>query len=138
MASTVEVYDHTKQLIREFGIDGHTIKVALVNSSYVFSAAHTLWSDASANEVSGTAYVAGGKTLAGVNVAADGTIDATDTAWAAATISGIRRAIMYIQGTVDGKVNPLLFSYLLDDTPADVSVTATTLTIIWNASGILT
>lgn len=138
MAIAVEEYDQAKQLIREFGLDGKTIKLALVNSAYVFSAAHTLWGDASGDEVSGTAYTAGGETLANVTVTADGTIDGDDVVWATATISGIRRAIMYIEGTVDGKLNPVLLSYLLDDTPVDVSVISTNLTIVWNALGIIT
>ncbi len=137
MATTVTAYTQAKQLIREFGVSGQTIKLALVNSTYVFDAAHTLWGDASANECSGTGYTAGGKTIANVTVLADGTIDADDVVWSAATISGIRRAVMYYLGTVDGKVNPVLLSYLLDETPADISVNATDLTLIVNALGLI-
>ena len=134
---TVEEYDQAKQLIREFGIDGVTVKLALVNSTYSFDAADTLWGDVSTFEKAGTGYTAGGETIANFIVAADGTIDADDVVWTNATISGIRRAIMYIEGTVDGKLNPLLFSYLLDSTPADISVVSTDLTIVWNANGIV-
>lgn len=137
MATTVTEYDQAKQLIREFGTDGKTIKMALVDSNYTFNSADTLFSDVSGDEVTGTAYTAGGEILTNVTVLADGTIDSDDVVWSTATISGIRRAILYYSGTIDSKVNPLLLSYLLDDTPADISVTATDLTLIINASGLI-
>ena len=136
MAEQVEEYDQSRQLIREFAAGSFTLKLALVDSNYVFSAAHTLFSDASGDEISGTGYTAGGETLTGLVVAADGTIDADDVPWAAATIT-FRRGILYISGTVDGKLNPVLFSYLYDDTPADIVVVASLWTHIWDAAGIV-
>lgn len=137
MASQVETYDQAKQLIREFATGGFTLKLALVDSTYVFDQTDTLWGDASANEVSGTGYTAGGETLTSLLVDAAGAIDADDVTWTALTAT-FRRAILYISGTVDGKVDPVLFSYLLDNTPADVVVTASDYSILWAAAGIVT
>ena len=136
MAAQVETFDQAKQLIREFAAGGFTLKLALIDSTYVFDQTDTIWGDMSANEISGTGYTAGGKTCTGIAVADDGTIDMDDVAWAAATIT-FRRGILYISGTVDGKVNPVLFSYLYDDTPADKTVTASTFTHVVAAGGIV-
>lgn len=136
MASTVSDFAQAKQLIREFGIDGQTLKLALVDSTYVFSDADTVWADMSGDEITGTGYTAGGETLTGVTVTPAGAIDADNVVWSTATIT-FRRGILYFSGTIDGKVNPVLFSYLYDDTPADVSVTASDFTHIWSTSGIV-
>lgn len=53
-------------------LDTDTIKVMIVNSTYVYSAAHDFIDDASANQVSGTNYTAGGTAIAGVTLALDG------------------------------------------------------------------
>jgi len=137
MAIALEEYTQAKQVIREFGVDGQTIKMALVASTYTFSAAHTQFSQVSGDEVSGTGYTAGGEALTGVTVDGGGMIDSNNVVWSSATISGIRRAILYISGTLGGVVNPVLFSYLLDDTPADVSVSGSDLTLIINSLGIV-
>jgi len=136
MGAQVEVYDQAKMLIRKYGLDGKTLKLAMVSSGYTFSAAHDEFADASAYEISGTGYTAGGATVANVTVNADGSIDADDVAWTAATLT-FRRAILYVLGTVGGKVNPVLFSYLYDDTPADKSVTGSTFTHIWALAGVV-
>ena len=136
MASTVTEYTQAKQMIREFGVDGRTLKLALVDSTYTFSAAHDEWADASGDEITGTAYTAGGETLTGVTVAADGTIDANDITWTTATIT-FRAGIIYFSGTIDGKTNPVLFYYLYDDTPADIVVVASNFTHVVAAGGIV-
>ncbi len=87
MASTVETFDQARQLIREFAAGGFTLKLALVDSNYVFDQTDTLFSDASGDEISGTGYTAGGETVAGLAIAADGSIDGDDVPWAAATIT---------------------------------------------------
>lgn len=53
--------------------DTDTIKVAILNSTFAYNAAHAFWSDISANQVSGTGYTAGGTAVTGVTVALDGT-----------------------------------------------------------------
>ena len=141
MATTITAYNHLSELLAKKLLDlsADTIKVALVDSGYVFSAAHTVWADASADELAaGAGYVAGGETLAGLSITLAGAQskwDANDVTWAAATLT-CRRAIAYLDATVGGKVKPLLFSILFDDTPADVSVAGVDFQIIWAAGGI--
>lgn len=53
-------------------LDTDTIKVMIVTSSYTYSSAHDFINDASANQVSGTNYTAGGTALSGVTFALDG------------------------------------------------------------------
>lgn len=52
-------------------LDTDTIKVMIVTSGYTASQAHDFINDASASEVSGSNYTAGGATVAGVTVALD-------------------------------------------------------------------
>jgi hypothetical protein len=137
MPATATAFAQAKQLIRKHGLDGLALKLALVSSDYVPSAAHTIWADISANEIAATGnYTAGGATVAGVSVAADGSVDATDVTWAEATLT-FRYGVVYISGTLDGKVNPVLFYYLYDDTPDDVSVNLIDFTHVWTATGVL-
>ena len=136
MASTIEEYDQARQLIREFASGAFSLKLALVDSNYVFDQTDTLFSDASGDEVSGTGYTAGGEAVTGLTVLADGTIDADNVEWTTLTAT-YRRGILYIVGTVDGKVNPLLFSYLYDDTPADIVVVASNATHVWSGDGVV-
>ena len=144
MAATFTFYNSFAEYLGDgtFDLNSDTIKVALVSSSYTFAATHTVWADASANEVSNSGYTAGGATLSvtynrSSNVL---TFDATDTAWTASGSSLVsRRAVIYKSGTANSRVNPLIASILLDNTPADVTVTAgNTLTLQWNGSGIFT
>jgi hypothetical protein len=137
MAVSVEEFDHLKKMIRtDLDLDSDTFKVALVSSSYTFDSTDTQWADMSANEISGTGYTAGGETLTSVTVSAAGVFDAADTVWSTATIT-MRRAILYASGTFGSLTNPVMISYLLDDTPADVVVSAADFTLVWNASGII-
>ena len=75
-----------------------TIKVALLDNSHSFDPTNTQFSDVSANEVSGTAYVAGGETLTGNAVSQDdtddeGVFDADDTIWSSSTITAFHAVI---------------------------------------------
>lgn len=125
MAITFTLYDSYDQYVHDGTINlNNTGKVmlALVTSSYTFSAAHTIWGDASANEVaSGDGYTTGG--------AAIGTLAVSATKFSSAnvTISALtktfRRGILYINDTVNGIVKPLIGAILYDSTPADISIT---------------
>lgn len=71
-------------------LDTHTIKVALVTSSYTFSTAHDRFNDIT-NEVSGTGYSAGGATV--------GSITLTTTlanSWATTWATGTAYALKYV------------------------------------------
>lgn len=78
---------------------GHTLRVALLNSSHVEDETDTVWADVSANEVSGTGYTAGGQALTGVAAAQSAGVnivylDANDVVWSGATITA-RYAVIY-------------------------------------------
>jgi hypothetical protein len=113
-----------------------TIKAALCTSSYTPDQdAHDYFNDIS-GEVVGTGYTAGGATLGTKTLTYDGpsntvTFDAADTSWATSTITA-RYAVIY-KDTGTPSTSPLI-GYV--DFGADVSTTAGTFQITWNASGI--
>lgn len=111
---------------------GNAFKVALFkeNASIVgtYGAATTNYSDMTGNsdETSGTAYVAGGKTLTNVTPIATGTTafcDFADTTWSAATITS-RGALIYNSTNSNRAVAVLDFG-------ADKASTAGDFSIIW-------
>ena len=85
---------------KEVDWDSDTIKVALVSSAYTPNQdGHDYWDDVVTNEVAGTGYTAGGKTLTGKTVTYDaGTntvkFDADDASWPNSTITA-RYAVVY-------------------------------------------
>ena len=128
------------------GANAANFKLALMTSAYApANATDEVYADISANEIApGNGYSAGGIPLTGVvlNQTA-GTVKFTSNAavWTAAggSIAAWRRGALYYQGTLNGKVNPIVGHFLGDNTPADVPATTSgnTLTITPNASGIL-
>lgn len=123
---------------KEIDFNTDTVKVALVTSTYAFDQdAHDYFNDIT-NQVTGTGYTAGGATLAtptvtytgGTNVLA---LDGADVSWASSTITA-RGAVLYVDTTV-ASTSPLL---CFVDFGADVSTTAGTFTITWDAAGIAT
>lgn len=125
---------------------GATVKLALVTSSYTPNAAnngHSLWSDASTNEIAnGNGYTTGGATLANdvVSLVTNGHMyDSDDPAWTASggSIPAWRYAVMYVSGALWGKTNPLIGYFVGDSTPADVPATTSgnPLTVNVNAGG---
>ena len=114
-----------------------TIKVALLTSSWTPSvSANAHWSDISANEVTGTGYVAGGATLGSKSVTFSGattTFTAANTTWASSTITARYAAIYKSTGTSSTSA---LIGYI--DFGSNQSSSGGNFTIAWNASGILT
>jgi hypothetical protein len=104
------------------------------------------WTDRGMNpggaEVTGTGYVAGGaaigtKTLTNSDATARRTFwDGVDVTWATSTITA-RTGSIYVSGTIDGIINPLIGYILFNDTPADVGSVAADFIIKWNAEGIM-
>ena len=143
MASTSTIYNPFHKFIFDgtVDLDTATIKVALVTSAYTLDANHDEWADVSANEVAnGSGYTTGGIALSGKVVsqtAGVGKFTADNPLWTNLTKT-FRYAVLYLSGTVNGVVNPLILAILLDNTPADVSVSAVDYTIQWHANGILT
>lgn len=110
-------------------------KVMLTTASYTPNySTHSVKSDVT-NEVSGTGYTAGGKSLASVTFATSGgtiTWDAADVEWASSTITNARYAVIYDDSLTN---DPLIGAV---DFGGNFSTTAGTFKITWNASGIFT
>lgn len=109
-------------------------KVMLVTSSYTPNfGTHDFKSDVT-NEVSGTGYDAGGKSLSSVTLTQTGgtiTFDAANLTWASSTITA-RGAVVYD----DSLTNDPLICYI--DFGADKSSSAGDFVLTFNASGIFT
>jgi len=105
--------------------DTHAFKIALVTSSYTWSPAHSLYANITNELTTANGYTIGGGLLTGVTwtrTAGVAKFTSNNFVWTASG-AGItaRRAILY-NDTQSGK--PLLGSYLLDATPADLTATA--------------
>lgn len=120
-----------------------TLKVMLVDSTYVFSAAHEFVSSVSGDELSGTGYVggfagAGRKTLAGKALTNDAgnsrvEFDFTDpSAWTALNAGTIGGAIIIKEITNDAA--SLVIGFL---DPADLVTNGGDVTLVINAEGAL-
>lgn len=116
-------------------LDGDTLKLALVTSSYSASTAHVYYSDIT-NEVVGDGYTAGGAALAGKAITYSGgtaTFDANDVSWGTSTITA-RGGVLYKVGA--GTATSPLIAYF--DFGSDKSSSSGTFQVTWAATGILT
>lgn len=124
---------------KEVDWDSDTIKVMLCTAAYTPNQdTHAYKSDVT-NEVTGTGYVAGGATLATTPIsynAGNNTVvlDGADTSWPNSTIEA-RYAVVYDDTPSTAATKPLL-GYV--DFGQDISTTAGTFSIVWDATGILT
>jgi len=147
MATTFNLYDLWRDSVadpaRSAAIAG-TLKMAIVTAAYTVNQnTHDFWDDASASEVSGTGYTAGGNACASPTwTGPDGsgllTFDADDPATWAQDPGGFtngRRAILYYD-TGTGSTSRLV-GYSADF-GADIGNVAGNLSITLNASGIYT
>lgn len=124
---------------KEIDMDSDSIKVMLCTSSYTPDQdAHRYKSDVT-NEITGTGYTAGGAVLSSPASAYNGTtnlwsFDAADAQWTGATFTA-RVAVLYDSSPASDSTRPLI-GYILFD--ADIPVTASTFTVVWDATGIAT
>lgn len=124
---------------KKIDVSADTFKAMLVTSSYTFDQDAHDFKDDITNEVSGTGYTAGGATLSSVtfnyntstNVFA---FDAADVSWASSTITA-RGMVIYDSTPGTDATRPLM---VFIDFGADVSTTAGTLTVTFDAAGIAT
>jgi len=115
--------------------------VALLTSSYTFSAAHVVYADLT-NELTTTGgYTAGGQligTLAYTQATTVSNFTAATVTWTASGggIAAFRYAAVYLNATLNSIVKPLAF--VLDNNGSDVPATTApnTLSITWNATGV--
>ena len=113
-------------------LDGHSFKVALLDTTHAFAAANSVWTDVSANEITGTGYTAGGITMT-ITWSASGTSmkwDAADSSWATASFTAYHAVIYDDTHASDALVCSIDFA-------GAQTVSAGTFTIQWNADGIL-
>ena len=100
----------------------------------------TYWDDISGNEVSGTNYTEGGKTLSGAvaaNLAADPAItelDAEDVTWTNLTAT-FRHGVIYKAGSA-GSDDYILGYVLMNDSMQDVSVDGVDFSLKWAVEGL--
>lgn len=136
------IYNNYKARILGSGtmvdLDGDTIKLALLTSSYTpdFDS-HDFFDDVSANEIGASgSYSAGGATLSVTlsqdNTDNEGVFDATDVSWTSATITA-RYAIIY-KSTGVSSTSPLV---ALIDFGSNQSSTGGTFAITFAAEGIV-
>lgn len=126
----------------QISIAAQPLTVALLTSTYTFSAAHNLYSDLT-NELTTTGgYTAGGQAIAGLTLTQSTTVTnltGTNVVWTASGggIAAFRYAAVYINATVNGIVKPLL--WVIDNNGSDVPATTApnTLTYVANATGFM-
>lgn len=145
MAATITFYNSFKEYMSDgtIDLDTDTFKVTLHTSTYTPSATtHTVYADLTNELSTANGYTNGGATAAATWNRSAGTVtfDLADVVWTASGGSiTARYAVIRKDGTANAIVSPLVAYILLDNTPADVTATATnTLTIQWNASGVFT
>lgn len=122
----------------EVDYDTHDIRVALLSSAYTPNQdTHATWSQAKANEATGSGYTAGGAALSGKTITYDAAnnvtvLDANDVTWANSTITA-RYAVIYDNaGATDA--DKVLLGYV--DFGVDQASTNGNFTITWDAAGI--
>lgn len=144
MATTFARYTSYNQYIHDGTINLNStgkVMLALVTSSYTFSAAHTIFdnggndaTDPSYNEVAnGNGYTTGGAAVASLSVNTT-RFDSADVTWTGLTKT-FRGAVLFINDTIGGIAKPLIGYILFDSTPADISITGGDFTCQINASG---
>lgn len=124
-----------KGLVDLAGSGSHSVYVALLDSNYTIDADHNIWTQINGDEVAGTGYVANGKELTGKTVTQDDSndraaFDATDTTWAASTITA-RYAVLY-DNTLVTKDLICVFDFSTDQ-----SSSSGNFTLQYHANGIL-
>lgn len=115
--------------------EADTIKVGLMDNIHAFNADNNVWTDVSANEISGTGYTAGGETLTTASVTQDDTndlakLDGDNSQWTTATFSAYHAVIYDTTATSN-----LTCSF---DFGGQQQVTVGTFTVQWHADGIIT
>lgn len=123
-----------------------TFKITLHTSSYVFSAAHSVYADLTNELATAFGYTNGGLALTSVVLSTattnDAMFDCDDPQWTAAggAIPAWRYAVVRRVGTINTYVDPLICCILGDSAPADIAATADTyiLKLAIAAAGLIT
>lgn len=145
-AGIFTVFSKNKDRLSELDLSTATIKMALITSVQTMNTTevgNSIFADVSANDLATAfGYTAGGVALATPTITAvtNGFKFSTGNAtWTAAggSIPAHRYYVMYVVGTLWGRVNPLIGFFVGDTTPADIPATTTgnTLTATAPAAG---
>lgn len=129
----------TTQLAIDLDLETHKVALftnSLTGADLTTDTAYGVGAWASNEIPNGSGYTTGGALLTGTTYTHTGTgvvtWDATDTAWTTSTFSSVRGCLIYADALAGNNgIIAVTFS-------ADFSVTAGTLTVQWNASGIFT
>lgn len=122
-------------------LDSNAIRIVLVGTGYTPNqSTHGTWADASASEISGTGYTAGGK-LVTQTVTRSGlvvTFDCDDQSWPSSTLTNVKWALLVRDGDANGTLASTddLIAYSELEVGGTVSTTGATLAITMNASGV--
>lgn len=124
-----------------FDLDTHTFKMALstatqsLDATFAGSSTDARYADLTNEVANGNGYTTGGKTLTATWVRATGTItwDVDDQAWTASTFTA-KYAVIYDNTST----NKDLLAACELESGSTVTVTAGTLTVTINASGVFT
>lgn len=131
--SAVQFYANNIDILKLSDLTGATIRLALVTSSYTpntTQTGHTVWADASANEIAASGgYSAGGIALAtpAVTAVTGGFKFSTDNGSVTASGGGIaawRYGVIYVLGSLWSLTNPLIAIFTGDSAPADIPLTS--------------
>ena len=123
---------------KEVDLDSDDIKVLLVTASYTFDQDTHQYLSSITNELSGGGYARVALTGEAISYDAGTNVmkfDANDAAFAGLTTTTARAAVVFDNTPASDATRPLL---QFVDFGADVTVTAGTLTVTWNAAGIAT
>lgn len=128
---------------RQFGATttnwvGATVQCSLHTATYTPNQDTNDFFNTATNEVTGTAYVANGVSLASKTNTYDTAtdeirLDAADAVWTTATIASIRYAVVWENTAGASTTDPLLAYYDL----GAQSVTAANFTVQWDATGVM-
>jgi len=123
-------------------LENTNIKISLHSENPGDIDGEQVWGDM-INEIAGGGYTGGGKAVTGLalsNTAYDTKWDAHDIVWTSLT-NTFQFAVVYIDETVDGVVQPIIAKIALDENSSgvaqDVTVVGVDYTIVWSASGII-
>jgi hypothetical protein len=115
--------------------------VALLTSTYTFSASHNVYGDLTNELTTSGGYTAGGAAIGSETYAQSTTVSNFGGATVTWTASGsgipaFRYAAIYVNATVASIVKPLLA--VIDNNGSDVPATTApnTLSVVWNGTGI--
>lgn len=138
MASFLYTWLTEKLLTDGIGsLSGATVKVMLVDDTYVPDQDAHEYIDDITGEISGTGYTAGGATIGSKTVTKDDSnnrsvFDAADASWPNSTLTA-RRGIMYVD-TGNPATSPVLACI---DFGSNQSTSLSTFAIPWSADGII-